>query len=530
MKAKSLLAGMTVALAMLSTSAQTISTEYAQPGIGGKVLPEFRTNEYIEVLDLPINSQLSQAGSTVASREKWLNDNNVGLQILASYLTDQTSYDKMKADVRKSITQADLDDAAFSGLGEEAMINGILVRRLSNNYIFFANTHSDGKTYWEIYKIQLTPELYNAYINVMGTNEAKPQIPMKFIKSGKYDQKKIDEEYAAATTSSHSDDQYAVFRRLAKDVPDLAIGGPVINSHPYLARVPQTANREKLQRYYIYRTVEKNGQLKSKNVGTSFVTRAIGQDTIQLYSLFGRTGSKKRGDYAVLTPGGRNSISVSGMYGFEKNGNYPGVRLEYDNMHMLTPQGISGHILGTIDVDFIGRSSLASDTDEGETFTYLNVKDEKVYATHPNPLRLGIGLGYGVGFNFMGRFQLMPYVRINATYTTFLSVHHDEELGTLIGAKDGNYLPIADDNGMPDLSEDNEAEFFGVRGDLGAKFQVNITKEFSFFVGAEYNYHKGFGKKTTAGISAADYFYKKDYLGHGTSSFNLMAGVRIVLF
>ncbi len=521
---------MAVALTLFSTSAQTISTEYAQPGIGGVVLPEFETNEFVEVLNLPINSKLNEAGTTIAERENWLNANNTGAQILAAYITDKTTFDKMKEDVRKSITQADLDMSAISGLGEDAMINNILSRRLGNNYVLFTGKNEKGKTTWEIYKIQLTPELYNAYINVMGTNEASPLIPMKFIKAGQYDQSTIDAEYQNALTDNNPEAGYAVFRRLVKEVPDLAIGGPVINSHPFRARMPKAAKNSKLQRFYIYRTVEKDGQFASKNIGTAYVTRLIGQDTIQLYSLFGRTGSKKRGDYAVLTPGGRSAFSISGLYGLEKNGNYPRVRVEYDFLHWLSPIGVSGHFLAALDADFIGRSGQTLFTVDDKPISYVSVADGKLYATHPNPLRAGLGVGYGVAYNFMGRFQVMPYIRIGATYTTFLSVKKDIEIGSAAGAEDGMYVPINSGYGDIDLSKDNKGEFFGVRGDLGAKFQVNITNKLSVFVGVEYNYNKGFGKKTTAGITAADYFYDKDYLAHGTSAFNFLAGVRLISF
>lgn len=510
-------------------SAQTISTDYAQPGVGGVVLSEFVSNEFVEALDLPINSHLRQAGKTVGERENWLNKNNVGAQILAAYLTDQTTLDKMKEEVRKSITQADLDMAEISGLGEDAMISNILTRRLGNNYIFFTDDGEKGNTLWELYKIQLTPELYNAYINVMGTNEPAPLIPMKFIKNGKYKQSDIDEEYKNATIDKKPENGYAVFRRLVKDVPDLAIGGPIISNHPFRARMPKSAKNAKLQRFYTYRTVMKDGKMTSKNIGTAYVTRLIGQDTIQLYSLYGRSGSKKRGDYAVLTPGGRSAFSISGMYGLEKNGNYPRVRLEYDYMHWLSPIGLSGHVLGTLDVDFIGRSNNALETSSGDAFSYINVTDGKAYATHPNPLRAGLGIGYGVGYNFMGRFQIMPYIRVAATYTTFISVKDELELGST-SVKDGVYLPITDNYDNLILTEDNRGEFFGIRGDVGAKFQINFTNKLSMFLGLEYNYNAGFGKKSTAGVTAADYFYKKDYLHHGVSAFNFLLGFRLISF
>lgn len=529
MKAKRYLTGMAITLSIFTMSAQTISTEYAQPGIGGVVLPEFEANEFVEVLNLPINSKLDQAGRTVGEREQWLNANNTGALILNHYITDQTTLEKMKEDVRKSITQADLDMADISGLGEDAMINNIIARRLNNNYILFTNKDEKGRIQWEIYKIQLTPELYNAYINVMGTNEELPLIPMKFIKNGNYKQEDINSEYQNAVTNNNPEAGYAVFRRLVKDIPDLAIGGPVINNHPFRARMPKSAKNSKLQRFYTYRTVMKDGKMSSKNIGTAYVTRVIGQDTVQLYTLFGRNGSKKRGDYEVLTPGGRSAFSISGLYGLEKNGNYPRVRIEYDYLHWLSPIGVSGHVLGTLDVDFVGRSKNVLESSDGVQYSYIDVNKGKVSATHPNPLRAGLGIGYGVGYNFMGRFQIMPYIRVAGTYTTFLSVKDEFEVGTT-SVKDGVYLPIADSNGYLDLSEDNKAEFFGIRGDVGAKFQINITNKLSIFLGAEYNYNAGFGKKSTTGISAAQYFYNKDYLHHGASSFNFLLGIRLISF
>lgn len=408
------------------------------------------------------------------------------------------------------------------------MADLIIARKLDNNYVFFADKDGN-EVKWELYKIQLTPELYNAYLNVLGTNEPVPQIPMKFIKKGKYDQSDIDSEYQNAAINEKPEEGYAVFRRLVKEVPALALRGPVINNHPFRARMPLAAKNKKLQRFYTYRTVEKDGQLTLKNIGTAYVTRTIGQDTIQLYSLFGRSGSKKRGDYVVLTPGGRSSFSISGLYGLEKNGNYPRVRIEYDYLHWLSPVGVSGHVLAALDADFIGRSSSALELSDGTKFSYINVSEGKAYVAHPNPFRAGLGVGYGVAYNFMGRFQVMPYLRIAGTYTTFLSIKDDNEIGST-SAKDGAYVPIVDEYDNIDLSENNKGDFWGIRGDLGAKFQVNITNKLSVFVGVEYNYNKGFGKKTTADITAADYFYKKEYLGHGASAFNFLAGIRLISF
>lgn len=527
MRIKHLFASAVLALAAFPIAAQTISTEYAKPGIAGCVLPEFSENEYVDVLNLPINSKLKEAGATVEEREKWLNSNNVGAQILKTYISDTTKFEEMKAQAQNSITQADLDMQWLSGLGDDVMINNILSRRLKHNYVLFIDDLDNGKKQWEIYKIDLTPELYNAYINTLGTSDPAPQINMKFIKKGTYDQSTIDTEYSESVTNNTA--KNAVYRRLVKDVPDLSIGGPVINSHPFRARMPKAAKNEKLQRFYIYRTVEKDGALKSKNIGTAYVTRLIGSDTIQLYSLYGRTGSKKRGDYAVLTPGGRSSFSVSGLYGLEKNGNYPRVRVEYDFLHWLSPLGISGHVLGLVDADFVGKSDNGLELESGDKFSYINVSENKAYAVDPNPFRIGVGLGYGVAYNFMGRFAVMPYLHIAGTYTTFLSLKDENEIGSTT-LNDGAYLPIADENGYLTITEDDKGDFWGVRGDLGAKFQVNITNKLSVFVGVEYNYMKGFGKKTSAGITAADYFYDKDYLGHGTSSFNFMAGVRLISF
>lgn len=531
MKFTNFLTGMAVTLTAFAGSAQTISTEYAQPGIGGKVLNEFRTNEFVDVLDLPINDMLNNAGTTVAEREKWLNDQNVGAQILKSYIADQTTFEQMKADARKSITQADLDMQMLNGLGEDAMVQNIIMRRLKNNYIFFENDIEGkvGQKHWEMYKIDLTPELYNAYINTLGTTESAPMIPMKFIKDGKYSQSSIDSEYQTAITDGDPTKGYAVFRRLTAAVPDLAIGGPVISAHPYRARMPKAAENKKLQRFYVYRTVDKNGQLQSRRIGTAYVTRLFG-DTVQLYTLDGRNGSNKRGDYAVLTPGGRSAFSISGMYGLEKNGNYPRVRVDYDYLHWLSPIGVSGHVLAGVDVDFIGRSKEAFDLDNGDKFSYVNVSDGNAYAADPNPLRVGVGVGYGVAYNFMGRFSVMPYVRVNATYTTFLSMKDKNLLGTASGYEDGAYVPIVDSLGRFDLNKDNKGEFFGFRGDVGAKFSVNIVKNVSIFLGVEYNYNEGFGKKTTAddGTTAHSYFYKD--LGHGKSAFNFFAGVRLVSF
>lgn len=89
MKVKSMLTGLAMALTLFPSSAQTINTEYAQPGIGGVILPEFEANEFVEVLNLPINSKLNEAGTTIADREKWLNANNAGAQILS--ITSLTS-------------------------------------------------------------------------------------------------------------------------------------------------------------------------------------------------------------------------------------------------------------------------------------------------------------------------------------------------------------------------------------------------------------------------------------------------------
>lgn len=303
------------------------------------------------------------------------------------------------------------------------------------------------------------------------------QVPVKFVAVGKVPGNYYGEE--------------ELMFDIAKKVPAFAVRGSVYSRRPFLARTTVKQGVKKKDRFFVYRFVEnKKGEIYSKKVSTARVTD-VNDESTRLFTISGRYASTKRGDVAVLKDRHITSLSIAGQGSFGNDPRYGG-RIQLEVLCGFSKAGIAQYFLTSIDYNRYQR--------EPENVWWN--EDEMVRPTLQNA---SLSIGYGAGFNFLGRFELMPYILVGyqASFMRHLSDgyvwNHDAEQWETI-------KPTKENEGKLGHS-------FITHG--GARLSMNIWYPVQLIVGADYN--------LTLGIRDG---FKPATRQHELNRLNVYAGLR----
>ena len=213
----------------------------------------------------------------------------------------------------------------------------------------------------------------------------------------------------------------------------------------------------------------RKGEIYSKKVSTARVTD-VNSESTRLFTISGRYASTKRGDVAVLKDRHRLSLSIAGQGSFGNDPRYGG-RIQLEVLSGFSKAGIARYILADIDYNRYRR--------EPENVWWN--KDGMVQPTLQNA---SFSLGYGVGFNFLGRFEIMPYILAGyqMSFMTGLDEgqvwnHDTEQWETVMPTKKNKWML---------------GNSFITHG--GIRLSINIWYPVQLIVGGDYNLTLGIRK------------------------------------
>ena len=396
--------------------------------------------------------------------EARLNKQNVGKQVLDILFqrdSDGLHMDRLYDQALQSTT---IEEIEVSMQDASAETKDVLKREISrqilkNNYVVVFQTISwttkKGKTktkkFWQVFHIDINDRIIDqAFLNWENPEKYDLiQVPVKFIATGE-------------APGNYYGEEELMFD-IAKKVPAFAVRGSVYSRRPFLARTTAKQGVKKKDRFFVYRFVEnKKGEIYSKKVSTARVTD-VNDESTRLFTISGRYASTKRGDVAVLKDRHTTSLTIAGQGSFGDDPRYGG-RIQLEVLCGFSKAGIAQYFLTNIDYNRYRR--------EPENVWWN--EDEMVRPTLQNA---SFSIGYGAGFNFLGRFELMPYILIGYQMSFMRHLNdgyvwnHDAEQWETIKPTKKNEWKLGNS--------------FITHG--GVKLSMNIWYPVQLIVGADYN-------------------------------------------
>lgn len=433
---------------------------------------------------------------------KHWNEENLGKKILDALLDyngTSLSEEKLKELALQNVLKADDERASIGVIGKENILKEDYLPILENQYIFInqcLKERIDGdKARWSVYKVNINKDVLDQVFNCWNDMERYSQIKVtiSYIASGEAknasnywdtnrDENKPIEQYLKTKTR----------RKIAYEVPALAIRGQVVSRHPFKMNIGGSAGIKDRDKVAIYRAKEKNGKMYSSKVST---TRACGvaDSSAYLYTFAGGQASYKKGDVAVYQPSKNSSWTISANY-MDHSYN---LNFTYDHRIKLSPAGFSQYFITMLGIGSYEKS---------EKRLYATNNGAVVYS----PIIANFGMGYGIGYEFAHCAEIEPYVLAQWESMFFIS------------KKSSPY------DGQSGASYARGATCNSVRFPLGAKLNLNIMYPLQLVVGAEYifNIKIPVAKDTERRVHNDPQKFFFDPTGYKRDGLNIYAGLR----
>lgn len=335
---------------------------------------------------------------------------------------------------------------------------------LKNNFIYFEQPIDNDKVFFTVFRVNIEErtltDVYNSWNDLTQYNTLNPQV--SFVCSGLAD---ID----------------GLIAKLAEKCPEFAIRGQLKSRNPATAYLGTESGAHLGDRVLIYRQyADEQGQLYSKVISHARIND-IDDGNSQLYFIGGTKGSKEYGDMVVLSPDHKMGITVGGNYG--TTGWY-GVNLSADYLVCgIKKTALNVYAMLDARADFSNKLKKNRELQlSGQTLKFTK------------PVILDLGLGVGVGYTFLGRMEIVPYVKCQYELAYFLN----KEVGG---------------SGMAQADLISHA----IRVPLGAKLNINICYPVQLTLGIDYAFT--FGLNT---VKDGDIEYSGDNNngGHWTLNYN----------
>jgi len=407
------------------------------------------------------------------------------LDLLFQRDTNGLHMDKLYEQALQNTTIEELEVALKDASAEvqDILKREVALQLLKNNYIIVFEKRQKRKKvkkYWVAYHVEIDDNIISqAYLN-WRTPSTYDQIkvPVRFVAEGKVPDDTFDSNEL----------MYAI----GKKVPAFAVRGPVESRRPFLARIGGEMGVKERGRVFVYRFKEDNqGRLYSKKVCTARVTN-VNPSHSTLYPITGLFPSTKKGDIAVLKDRHRSSVSVMGQGSFGEDARIGG-RLQYEYLLDFSNHGLAQYFIGAVGYNRHDKEPY------GVCFNESGV-------TQPTLNNLNISIGYGIGLNFLGRFELMPYVMAGYQYSFFTGSNDiycwDNDRSSWVSLVDVN-------------SNVRYVRYHSFIAHTGAMLNVNLCYPLQLSFGADYN----LGTKNTRLSPILDC--------HTLNRVNLYAGLRL---
>ncbi len=350
---------------------------------------------------------------------------------------------------------------------------------LKNNYIVIFQTvrrklgeKTFEKKYWQVFHVEITDSIVDlAFLNWRNLQlYDQIKVPITFVAEGKVPKvkaqkfnKKASETFVGIAEDIKKVGNARVIKAenelmfdIAKKIPAFAIRGSVFKRAPFLARTNSRQGVKKGDRFYIYRFKENgSGEIYSKKVCTARATE-VNEKSTRLYTISGKYASTKRGDVAVQKDRHKSSFSIMGQY---SAGNDPriGGRFQYEYLLNFSKKGMAQYFLTGIEYNKYKKEP------EGVWW-------DGTTNICPTLHHASVMLGYGLGFNFLGRFEFMPYVMMGCQ-TSFMTSLENGEVW--------NHDDVCWDSAA--------SSYCSCIGYAGTRFNMNLWYPLQMTLGIDYN-------------------------------------------
>lgn len=417
-----------------------------------------------------IAKQLSQDGVGKIVLNRLLERDNQGLHM--NNLYDQALQNTTIEEIEIAIQDASAET-------KDILKREISRQLLKNNYIIIFQTvkkklgdKSIERKYWQAFHVGINdsivdlvflnwqnPQLYNQ-IEIPVTFVAEGKIPK--VKAQKFNKKAsqvfvgIAEDIKKVGNARVIKAENELMFDIAKKIPAFAIRGSVFKRAPFLARTSSRQGVKKGDRFYIYRFKEKeSGEIYSKKVCTARATE-VNEKSTRLYTISGKYASTKRGDVAVQKDRHKSSFSIMGQYSAGNDARIGG-RLQYEYLLNFSKKGIAQYFLTGIEYNKYKK--------EPEGVWWDGTINIRPTLHHASAM-----LGYGLGFNFLGRFELMPYIMMGCQTSFMTSL--------------GNGEVWNHDDVCWDSAASSYCSYIGY---AGTRFNMNLWYPLQMTLGIDYN-------------------------------------------
>lgn len=492
----------------VEASAQRLSfdSKYIKVGVVGNGeydMTTFKTDpniRYLGSVDAPFDERIKGDKTSMEAAARTLTEAGAGKQVLDLLLqrdAEGLHFDRLYAEALTNTTIEEVNEAKLdiSAETKDVLKKEISRQLLKNNFIvlFSYKEKRSGKKkyYWNVFKVEIDDKIIEQAFLTWNDMERYDQIkvPVKYVARGK-----VDENLVLETS---------------KKVSDFAVRGPVYSRHPFFARVGAGQGVKSGDLLYIYRSyLDDDNTMYSRKVCTVRATDVYA-DSTRLYTISGKFASRKRGDIAVYKGAHRWSFAVMGQASFGDDPRY-GARVLWERrVGRFSKHGFTSYFLMGIDFN-----------------TFKKEPEGVWWDTDGNPERpmlmsLSFNLGYGLGFNFLGRFELMPYILVGLQGNSLINMDlSDIKLSDTepsdTESSDADLIYYDKEQGGWTMLNNDGTPFFS--GHAGLRLNVNLWYPVQLTVGADYNYNLPLDKKCEAA-----------YKNHELNRVNFYAGLRFNL-
>ncbi len=403
-------------------------------------------------------SELDQPGINVETDNKELANKltqlGIGKLMLDKMLCRDANglhFEKLNQMAEENITRDEIEIAGEDATADikENLKSDVRRQLLKSCYIVIA-----GYNRWKVFYVEIDDDIINQAYEHSNDMEKYDliKVPVSYVANGKLKGNSIFE--------------------ISKKVPDFAVRGNVYSRSPFLAQLGPEEGVKNADRFFIYRSFERDSVFYSKKICTARATD-VKSDSTRLYTISGRLASSKKGDVAVKMSPKKFSYSLMGSASFGDDARYGG-RFMGEHLGSFKKSGIAHYFVWSLNYHQYKKEPMGLWWSEND-FEYKQ----------PSLMQADLSLGYGMGINLLGRIEIMPYAMVGPVYVTRTHELFNGSSHPLYtwDSENGSWVDMYD----PDNPEELPGEL-GLIGYVGAKVNVNIWYPLQITAGVDYNY------------------------------------------
>lgn len=322
-----------------------------------------------------------------------LNKKNVGkkfLDYLFCYNGDSLSETLLKERALKSVQLIDEERAKIGVIDNKTILQENYLPILEHNYIVMTRK-KEKKTYWIVLRVgidkNILEEVFNSWNDMDKYNVIK--VPIEYVASGSYKNR------------TNFEVRNRLAREIAEKVAAFGIRGQITDNHPLTVNIGDKEGVLQGDRFAIYRQFANDeGENRSKRIAYARAGKVT--ESTRLFAMSGKASSYKKGDIGVLDLDRGIGGSITGnLISIKDYADYWGTTYNSDYRVHFSKKGISTYALFSL--------GLYASEEDIENTSAIEIDKGVEYDSTPTLMDIGLGIGWSK--TFLGRMELMPYIK-----------------------------------------------------------------------------------------------------------------------